>query len=67
MALKNRLKEFRSSFNITQEELGANVQVTRKTINTIENGIFVPSLTLAIKLAKFFKIPVEKLFSIEED
>ena len=67
MALKNRLKEFRSSFNITQEEFGANVQVTRKTINTIENGIFVPSVTLAIKLAKFFKIPVEKLFSIEED
>ena len=52
--------------NITQEELAAAIGVTRKTINTIENGKFVPSTILAIKMARFFAIRVEELFELIE-
>ncbi len=52
--------------NITQEELAAHIGVTRKTINTIETGKFVPSTILAIKLARFFEIRVEELFTLIE-
>lgn len=52
--------------NITQEELAAHIGVTRKTINTIETGKFVPSTILAIKLARFFEIKVEELFTLIE-
>jgi putative transcriptional regulator len=64
--LKNRIKEFRSMKSITQEELGSKIQVTRKTINTIENAKFVPSVILAIRLARYFKVPVEELFELDE-
>jgi putative transcriptional regulator len=52
--------------NVTQQELAAGVGVTRKTINTIENGMFVPSTILAIRLARFFGIAVEELFDLVE-
>ena len=52
--------------NITQEELAVKIGVTRKTINTIETGKFVPSTILAIKLARFFEIKVEELFTLIE-
>jgi putative transcriptional regulator len=64
--LNNRIKELRSIKSITQEELGLKIQVTRKTINTIENGKFVPSVILAIRLSRFFKVPVEELFELNE-
>lgn len=65
-ALKNNLKVYRAKFDFTQEELAKRVGVTRKTINTIENGVFIPSTYLALKIAKIFNEPVEKLFYIEE-
>jgi putative transcriptional regulator len=65
--LTNRIKEFRTNLNITQEELAVQVKVTRKTINTIENGRFVPSVILAIKVAKYFDVPVEELFLVSEE
>jgi len=52
--------------NITQEELAAKIGVTRKTINTIETGKFVPSTILAIRMARFFEIKVEELFILTE-
>lgn len=52
--------------NITQEELAAQIGVTRKTINTIETGRFVPSTILAMKLARYFEIKVEELFTLNE-
>lgn len=52
--------------NITQEELATQIGVTRKTINTIETGKFVPSTILAIKLARYFGISVEELFTLVE-
>ena len=64
--LTNQIKVHRAMKNITQEELAAQIGVTRKTINTIETGKFVPSTILAIKLARFFEIKVEELFTLIE-
>src|SRR5207237_192211 len=50
--LANRLKEQRTELDLTQAELAEMVGVTRKTVNTVENGVFTPSATLAIKLAQ---------------
>ena len=64
--LANRLKERRADFDLTQAELAERVGVTRKTINTVENGVFVPSTILALKLAESLDLTVEQLFWIEE-
>jgi putative transcriptional regulator len=64
--LQNKIKIQRAMKNVTQEELAIKIGVTRKTINTIENGKFVPSVILAIRLSKFFNIPVEELFTIDD-
>jgi putative transcriptional regulator len=64
--LTNQIKVQRAIKNITQEELAAQIGVTRKTINTIETGKFVPSTILAIKLARFFEMKVEELFTLNE-
>jgi len=64
--LINQIKVQRAMKNITQEELASHIGVTRKTINTIETGKFVPSTILAIKLARFFDIKVEELFTLIE-
>lgn len=50
----------------TQAELAERVGVSRKTINTVENGVFIPSTILALKLAQAFGVPVEALFSLPE-
>lgn len=62
--LRNQIKVQRAIKNITQEELAVKIGVTRKTINTIENGKFIPSTILAIRLARFFEIKVEELFEL---
>ena len=62
--LSNRLKERRTELGLTQAELAELVGVTRKTVNTIENRVFVPSTILALKLAKALDMRVEELFSI---
>ena len=64
--LRNQIKVQRAIKNITQDELAAKIGVTRKTINTIENGKFVPSTILAIRMARFFEIKVEELFELIE-
>jgi putative transcriptional regulator len=63
--LSNRLKERRGELNLTQLQLAELVGVSRKTVNTVENGIFTPSATLAIKLAQALGLSVEELFWIE--
>ena len=65
--LQNQIKVQRSIKDLTQEELAAKIGVTRKTINTIENGKFVPSTILAIRLSRFFKIKVEDLFNLIDE
>lgn len=65
-SLKNQIKVYRAMNDWTQEELANIVGVTRKTINTIENGKFIPSAYLAIKIAKAFGVTVEDVFEIDE-
>ncbi len=64
--LKNNIKVYRAIKNITQEDLASEIGVTRKTINTIEKGKFVPSTVLALKLARYFQIKVEELFELTD-
>ena len=64
--LKNTLKIQRAKHNLTQEQLADLVSVTRKTINTVENGKFIPSTVLALKLAHALEVPVEEIFILEE-
>jgi putative transcriptional regulator len=63
--LGSRLKEARTEAGLTQAELADLVGVSRKTINTVENGVFVPSTLLALKLAAVLGTRVEKLFWVE--
>ena len=63
--LANRIKSEREKASLTQAALAELVGVSRKTINTVENGVFTPSATLAIKLAQALGLSVEPLFWIE--
>ena len=65
--LANRLLDLRTEQGLTQAALAELVGVSRKTINTVENGIFIPSTLLALKLARALDRPVEELFSLEPD
>jgi putative transcriptional regulator len=63
--LGNRLKERRGELGLTQAELAERCGVTRKTVNTVENGVFIPSTVLALKLARALSEPVENLFWLD--
>ncbi|MBU6298316.1 MAG: helix-turn-helix domain-containing protein [Alphaproteobacteria bacterium] len=65
--LGNRLKEIRTERGLTQTDLAALVGVSRKTINTVENCVFVPSTLLALALAKTLNTTVERLFFVVAD
>lgn len=62
--VKNEVYESRSKKGVTQEILAEKMQVSRQTIIAIEKGNYTPSVLLALKLAGFFNIPVEKMFTI---
>jgi len=62
--LKNNLREERARRNLTQADLASLVGVSRKTINTVENGVFIPSTVLALQLARALKTHVESLFEL---
>jgi putative transcriptional regulator len=64
--LGNRLKDARTRLNLTQAELALRAGVSRKTINTVENGVFVPSTLLALALAQSLNVSVEELFYLVE-
>lgn len=64
-SLGNRLKQRRAELGLTQSELADICVVSRKTINTVENGVFTPSTLLALKIAEALNAPVEQLFWIE--
>ncbi len=64
--LINTLRDERARLGWTQAELAERVGVSRKTINTVENGVFVPSTILALKLAAAIGKPVETLFILDE-
>ena len=65
--LNNNLEELRKSVGMTQLELSESANVSRKSINAIENGIYVPSTVLALKIAKTLGFKVEDLFKLPID
>lgn len=65
--LLNKIKVYRAIKNISQEELAVAIGVTRKTINTVETGKFIPSTILALKIARYFGVPVEEIFVLNDD
>ncbi len=65
-SLRNRLKEARAKLGMTQAELAELTGVTRKSINTIENGVYVPTTVLTLRLARALKRRVEDLFYLDE-
>ena len=62
--LLNNLGELRKSAGLTQQDLSESAEVSRKSINAIENGIYVPSTALALKIAKTLNCSVEELFKL---
>lgn len=65
--MKNKIRIERAILNITQAELAEKVKVSRQTINAIESNKYVPSTTLALKIAKVFDKKVEDIFTLERD
>lgn len=64
--MEHRIKELRTSFNWTQEQLSEKLGVSRQTIISIENGRYNPSLELAYKIAKLFHLSIEEVFIFEK-
>jgi len=64
--MKNRLREERARLDISQAELAERTGVSRQTIHSIENGRYVPSTVLALKIARVFEKPLEEIFQLEE-
>ncbi len=62
--LLNNLRELRRSAGLTQQELSESADVSRKSINAIENGIYVPSTVLSLKIAETLNCSVEDLFQL---
>ena len=67
MPLLNHLKEYRARIGVNQQQMGELVGVSRQTISQIERGDYSPSVTLALKIARVFDVPVENIFVYEED
>ena len=65
-SVANTVQKLRNEHSITQEDLGAAVGVTRQTIIAIEKGNYTPSVLLAIKIARYFNVPIEEIFSIRK-
>lgn len=63
--MKNSLKVFRAMNDLTQEQLAERIGVTRQTVIAIENGKYAPSLGLAFKIARLFKVTIEDVFNDE--
>tara|TARA_B100000886_G_scaffold297197_1_gene224776 strand:+ start:1367 stop:1579 length:213 start_codon:yes stop_codon:yes gene_type:complete len=62
--LQNNLERYRKSLGLTQQELSISTEVSRKSINAIENGVYIPSTVLALKIAKTLNCKVEDLFKL---
>jgi putative transcriptional regulator len=65
--MQNDVKERRTAVGLSQGELAAAVSVSRQTINSIEKGRYVPSLPLALALARYFATTVEEMFHEDGD
>ena len=65
--MKNRLKVYRAMHNLTQEQLADKLEVSRQTIIAIESDKYLPSLPLAFRMAKLFKVKIEDIFKYDKD
>ena len=65
--LKNRLEELRKQRGIKQEDLASELEVSRQTIGSLENGRYNPSIILAFKIARYFDMSIEEIFIYEEE
>lgn len=65
--MQNQIRVERAKKRITQADLAQQVKVSRQTIHAIENGKFIPSTVIALKIAKFFNVTLEELFQLEDD
>lgn len=65
--MKNRLEELRKARGIQQEQLAEALEVSRQTISSLENGRYNPSIVLAFKIAKYFRMSIEEIFLYSED
>jgi len=65
--MKNNLKVERAKKDITQAKLAEIIDVSRQTVNAIEKGRYVPSTVLALKMSEYFGVPVNELFTLEEN
>ncbi len=63
--LDNNIAKLRSKQKISQQDLADAIGVSRKTISTVETGRFTPSVVIALKMARYFEVPVEKIFELE--
>ena len=64
--MKNNIKQLRNEMNFSQKDLAESLNVSRQTINAIETGKFDPSLTLTIKITRFFNKRLEEIFIMEK-
>ena len=62
--LNNKLEEFRKASSLTQSELAEKVEVSRKSINSVENGIYIPTTVLALKMATALNCTIHDLFQL---
>ncbi|GFD87832.1 helix-turn-helix transcriptional regulator [Alteromonas sp. McT4-15] len=62
--LDNHIHKFRLQHKVSQQELADAIGVSRKTISTVETGRFTPSVVIALKIAKYFDVPVEHMFEL---
>lgn len=67
MTLQNRIRVYRAEKRMSQSDLADEIGVSRKTISTIEVGRFVPSTIIALKIARYFNVSVEEIFSLESE
>lgn len=65
MTLNNKIKILRTEKNITQEEFAESLGISRQTVIAMEKGNYIPSLLLAMQIASYFKMPIEKMFQIK--
>ncbi|MEZ2457663.1 helix-turn-helix transcriptional regulator [Salinicoccus roseus] len=67
MPVTNKIREIRKEKRISQVKMAEDLQVTRQTINAIEKHKYNPSLELSLKIIKYFSMPIEAVFTLEED
>ncbi|CAI8355072.1 MAG: helix-turn-helix transcriptional regulator [Porticoccaceae bacterium] len=64
--LQNNLQQIRKARGLTQQQLSESADVSRKSINAVENGVYIPSTVLALKIAKTLNCSVEEIFELPE-